>query len=146
MRFQVPQFIDVEDKIFGPLTLKQFIYLVGGAGLAYLAYALIGNLFISIIFILPIIGFALALAFYRINNKPFIGVLEAAFNYFTGNKLYIWKKVDKAIEKKGEVTDEATTGFYIPKLSDSKLKDLTWGLDIKQSLNPAQNNEGKKTF
>lgn len=146
MRFQVPQFIDVEDKIFGPLTLKQFIYLVGGAGLAYITYALIGNLLISIVFILPIIAFALALAFYKINNKPFIGVIEAAFNYFTGNKLYIWKKIDKVVERKGEVASEPANGFYIPKLSDSKLKDLTWGLDIKQSLNPAQNSEGKKTF
>ncbi len=33
MRFEVPQFIDVEDKIFGPFTFKQFLYLAGGAGL-----------------------------------------------------------------------------------------------------------------
>jgi len=147
MRFQVPQFIEVEDKIFGPLTIKQFIYLVGGGGLAFIAYTLIGNIFISIIFILPIIGLAFALAFYKINNKPFINVIEAAFNYFTGNKLYIWKKVDKAMEKKREETaSDPMAGFYIPKLSDSKLKDLTWSLDIKQSMNPAQNQQGKKTF
>jgi hypothetical protein len=147
MRFQVPQFIEVEDKIFGPFTLKQFIYLVGGGGLSYLAYALIGNIFISIIFILPIIGLALALAFYRINNKPFINVLEAGFNYLVGNKLYIWKKVANPVQsQQAEAQDELTSGFYIPKLSDSKLKDLTWGLDIKQSLNPAQGKDGKKTF
>ena len=38
MRFQVPQFIDIEDKIFGPLTFKQFVYLAGGGGLAFLIY------------------------------------------------------------------------------------------------------------
>ena len=38
MRFSVPQFIDVEDKIFGPLTLKQGIYRVGAVGAAYLIY------------------------------------------------------------------------------------------------------------
>jgi len=32
MRFEVPQFIEVEDKIFGPFTWKQFIYLMGGEG------------------------------------------------------------------------------------------------------------------
>ena len=32
MRFQVPQFIEIESKIFGPLTFKQFIYLAGGGG------------------------------------------------------------------------------------------------------------------
>ena len=38
MRFQVPQFIEVEDKIFGPLTLKQFIYVFGGGGLCFVFY------------------------------------------------------------------------------------------------------------
>ena len=27
MQYQVPQFIEVEDKIFGPLTFKQFLYI-----------------------------------------------------------------------------------------------------------------------
>ncbi len=146
MRFQVPQFIEVEDKIFGPLTIKQFIYLLGGAGLSFLLYKFIGNLFISVFFILPVVGFALALAFYKINNKPFINVVEAAFTYYIGSKLYIWKHVEKPIVAK-EQDREATTSsdFYIPKLSDSKLKDLTWSLDIKQSQNPAQRAD-KQTF
>lgn len=147
MRFQVPQFIEVEDKIFGPLTLKQFIYLLGGAGLSFIIYTLVGNIFISAILILPVIGFALALAFYKINNKPFIGVVEAAFNYYIGSKLYIWKKIDRPIETKNVVGQSPSSSeFYVPKLSDSKLKDLTWSLDIKQSANPAQNQAGKQTF
>jgi hypothetical protein len=38
MQFQVPQFLDVEDKIIGPFTIKQFLYLAGGAGFAYLSW------------------------------------------------------------------------------------------------------------
>ena len=38
MRFQVPQFIEVEDKIFGPLTFKQFVYVTGGVGLAVILF------------------------------------------------------------------------------------------------------------
>ena len=41
MHFQTPQFIEIEDKIFGPLTLKQFIYLAGAAGLSFTAYSLL---------------------------------------------------------------------------------------------------------
>lgn len=145
MRFQVPQFIEVEDKIFGPLTIKQFIYLLGGGGLSFIIYRLIGNLYISIILILPVIAFALALAFYKVNSKPFINVVEAAFTYYIGSKLYIWKKVDKAPVAKDSGTNPAPD-FYVPKLSDSKLKDLTWSLDIKQSQNPAQSQKGKSNF
>ncbi len=146
MRFQVPQFIEVEDKIFGPLTLKQFIYLIGGAGLCFIIYTIIGNIFISIVFMLPVMAFALALAFYKINNKPFINVVEAAFSYFFKSKLYIWKKVEKPIVAKEQAEASVIPDFFVPKLSDSKLKDLTWSLDIKQSANPAQNTQGKKTF
>jgi hypothetical protein len=140
MRFQVPQFIEVEDKIFGPLTIKQFIYILGGAGISFLFYSLIGNFFISAIFIIPSIAFAVALAFYKVNNKPFINVIEAAFKYYIGGKLYLWKKEQKPVVAKA--AQEAPSNFYVPKLSDSKLKDLTWSLDIKQSQNPAQNQQG----
>ena len=39
MQFQVPQFLDVEDKIVGPFTIKQFIYLAGGVGMGYSQHA-----------------------------------------------------------------------------------------------------------
>ena len=41
MQFKVPQFIDVEDKLFGPVTFKEFVYLAGGAGLIYVIYKLV---------------------------------------------------------------------------------------------------------
>ena len=40
MRFQVPQFIEVEDKIFGPLTLKQFLYTAGGAAVGFIIWSI----------------------------------------------------------------------------------------------------------
>jgi hypothetical protein len=149
MQFQVPQFIEVEDKIFGNFTFKQFIYMAGSAGLAFLVYALIGNFFISIFFIIPILGFGAALTFYKVNNKPFILILESAFKYFLSGKLYIWRKEERAvIQAKTETSEEAqdSAGFYVPKLSDSKLKDLTWSLDIKQSQNPVTGSNGRKNI
>jgi hypothetical protein len=43
MRYQVPQFIDVEDKVIGPLTIKQFIYLAGGAGMCFVIFHFINH-------------------------------------------------------------------------------------------------------
>ena len=86
--------------------------------------------------------FSVALAFYKINNKPFIHLVEAAFKYFFGEKLYIWKKVDKVIVQE-KAPEADVSSFYVPKLSDSKLKDLTWSLDIKQAENPAQRGDRK---
>ncbi len=94
MRFKVPQFIDVEDKIFGPFTFKQFIYLIGGAGICFILYKAL-PLVIAFLFIIPVAGLAAALTFYQVNGKPFIFILESSVKYFFQNKLYLWKKVPK---------------------------------------------------
>jgi hypothetical protein len=82
----------------------------------------------------PVIAFSLALALYKVNNRPFVFVVEAAFKYFFTDKLYIWKKTEKKPQHKEEV--ESQSPLYVPKLSDSKLKDLTWSLDINDTQNP----------
>lgn len=130
MRFQVPQFIDVEDKIFGPFTLKQFIYLAGGASVALVATTIFG-VFLGLLISSPIVLLALALAFYKINNRPFIYALESAFKYATKDKLYIWKKKTPE-ERLAEETKKKYSSLIVPNLSGSKLKDLNWELDVKK--------------
>ncbi len=134
MRFQVPQFIDIEDKIFGPLTLKQFIYLAGGGGISFVIYKIIPYLIVSVFFIIPVMLFSFALAFYKVNGKPFIFILESAVKYTLGNKLYLWEKKEKQIMKKESESKQGLPLLKIPRLSESKLKDLTWSLDIKENL------------
>ncbi len=129
MQFEVPQFIEVEDKIFGPLTLKQFIYLAGGAGISFTLYSFL-PFFIAVLLILPIMGLSGALAFYKKDNRPLILLTESAFKYLLGNKLYIWKKEEKK-KKKDKETVDVVKQLNIPKLSNSKLKDLSWSLDIQ---------------
>lgn len=145
MRFQVPQFIEIEDTIVGPLTLKQFLYLAGGAGMCVVAYNFLPFL-IAVIVIAVIGSLSLALAFYKHNNKPFIDLLEAGVMFYLGEKLYIWKKRDRVISKTTQQT-QAPAQVYVPRLSDSKLKDLTWSLDIsKESTNPVTRREDGDTF
>jgi len=140
MRFQVPQFIEVEDKIFGPLTFKQFVYVGGAGGICVILILLLPNV-LAFILAAPVAALGLALAFYKVNEKPFINLLEAAFNYMTTNKLYIWRKTDNLQpttynERKGGPIEQ----IYVPKLSESKLRDLTWSLDIKENQNPVTKN------
>lgn len=134
MRFQVPQFIDIEDKIFGPLTIKQFIYIAGGAGLCFILFR-----FLPLILVIPlgviIVGFSLGLAFYKINNKPLIYIIQSAVGYFFSNKLYLWRKKEKKPEKNTQIDrQKENLVVSIPKLSEGKLHELTWSLDIKENL------------
>ena len=132
MKFQVPQFIEVEDKIFGPLTLKQFIYLCGGGGLCVVFY-LVMPLYLALLFILPVGAFSLALAFYKVNNKPFIYLLEAASKYLISDHLYVWRRVDHPAapdESAGAVAPVDDAGI-LSRMGNSKLKEMSWTLDTK---------------
>ncbi len=135
MRFEVPQFIDVEDKVFGPLTFKQFVYLAGGAGLCVVIWVFVPKI-IGVFLILGVAALALALAFYQVNNKPFVGFLESMFKYASAGKLYIWKKEERKAKPKTAVEEAvaAAGGVTVPRLSDSRLKDLAWSLDVHDSL------------
>lgn len=134
MQYQVPQFIEIEDKIFGPLTIKQFVYLAGGAGLCLIFFTLL-PLYLTVVLAIPVMAFAAALAFYQVNGRPFIVALEHAFGYFLGGKLYLWKQREAAPVKETAATPTAPAMLTVPKLSQSKLKDIAWSLNIKdQSL------------
>ncbi len=132
MQFKVPQFLEIEDKIFGPFTFKEFIYLAGGAGLCFVLYRLLGLLW-GAIPILFIAGLSIALARYRPNNKPFLDMIEAGFSYIMQSKLYIWKRrknkvnlsEQKKVKSENKIADRETV-----RLGGNKLRDLAWSLDV----------------
>ncbi|OGG77517.1 hypothetical protein A3B35_01750 [Candidatus Kaiserbacteria bacterium RIFCSPLOWO2_01_FULL_54_24] len=136
MQFQVPQFIEVEDKIFGPLTFKQFVYVAGGAGAAYLLYRVL-PIFLAGPLIIGTGGLAAALAFMQWNGRPFILGMENAFYFFVRSKLYLWnnaRRSKKQEARSSKLEAAPTSQVYIPKLSDSKLHELAWSLDIKERI------------
>lgn len=132
MEFQVPQFIEVEDKIFGPLTFKQFIYLGGGGGLSAVLVLYL-PLLVAIVLCIPVISLSVALAFYKVNGKPFIEMLEAGFNYYIGRRLYLWKKDHQtsAMPTKSSAMIEKAPPQKLG-LSSGKLEALALSLDRKE--------------
>jgi len=135
MRFRVPQFLGIEDKIFGPLSFKQFIYLAGGAGAIVIIWYFVQSLFLAALIGFPIAAFSIALAFYQINQKPFIFIVEAFFKYLLGSRMYIWKKTPpKTIRQEGFETlpkpPEPHASFSTQRLSNSRLKELEWSVDV----------------
>jgi len=93
VEYQIPQFIEVEDKIFGPFTFRQFIFIAGGVGLCVLFFLRL-NIILAVLLSLPVAGLTAALAFYRVNNKPFLSVIEAALKHYTKGRFYLWRKDD----------------------------------------------------
>lgn len=96
MRYEVPQFIEIEDKIIGPFTWKQFVYLAGGAGAAIIFYFTLPFV-LFMLFGIPLAALAGFLAFHKINNRPFSIFLESAVRYLSGARLYLWRRQTQQI-------------------------------------------------
>lgn len=131
MQFKVPQFLEIEDKIFGPFTFRQFVYMAGGAGICFMLYRILG-LWIGMVPIALIAAFSLALAFYKPNDKPFIEMVQSVIRFGFQNKLYIWQKAkaESADKEKQNIADEYLTRQNESRLNRSKLRDLAWSLDV----------------
>ena len=134
-QYQVPQFIELEDRIIGPLTLKQFLYLAFAGALLFVFWFLF-NFYIWIILTIPIAALAAAFAFLKINDRPFIYFFLAFIKYFTKPKLYIFSgTTGKGTPKKpapepSSVPQGGTSEGEEKKITLSKLKELALNLDI----------------
>ena len=98
----------------------------------FIVYILL-PLWAGIWFIVPIALLALALAFYKVNNRSFVYVLEASFRYLLSAKLYLWQRKASPVEA-ATIVLGGEQAIAVPKLSPSKLRDLAWSLDVKENL------------
>lgn len=134
MQFKVPQFIDIEDKIFGPFTFKQFAYLAGGAGGLYVSFKLL-PFPINAVVGLSFAGFGAALAFYKYNDKPFINFVESFVKYHMHSRLYIWQKKKAAkMESPTELGSDSVHSMA-PVQGDMAMVDQSMYIHQKQNVN-----------
>ena len=129
MQFVVPQFIDIEPKIFGPITPRQFIIMIVGAGLIFCAYkALNFTLFVFVgTLILALTGI---LAFFRVNGQP---VHFFFLNFIQTNRrppLRVWKK-EILKEKIQEVEEKKEEKIIVPRktFSTRRLSEISLIVD-----------------
>ena len=131
MEFSVPQFIEMETKIVGPFTWRQFIF-IGGAGIIiFFLYFLIKLfiVFIIISIILAVLAFSFALL--KIGGHPLPSVLVYFLIYTLSSKIYIWKKepiVSTFVYKKERVRpkkEEKEEGLPLRVGGESHLQDLS---------------------
>lgn len=118
MEFTVPQFIDKKAKIIGPLTFSQFLFLgIAGGICIFLFFAT--PLAVFIIFSIPIMSAAAALAFLKINQMPLPGFVKNFFFYILKPKVYLWGKRAERVtvirstgptEEKKEIKEEGLPG------------------------------------
>lgn len=142
MQFQVPQFIETEDKIVGPLTLRQFIYIAVAALISFFLFFVLQTWLWLII--TAILGTAAAaLAFVKYHGRPLIVILFAAVSYLWKPRFYLWKRTEPAV-KPPELKLEKITEALTPEKPKEK-KPLLQNLWLKLHTMPRSQPEQRKT-
>lgn len=90
-QFVVPQFIEVEDKIFGPITTRQFLILLAAGIIVFLAFRF-GDVSLFIFMLILVGGGALVLAFVKVNGQTFHYFVLNIFQTMRRPSLRVWKK------------------------------------------------------
>ena len=144
MAAKIPQDVTREDRLIGPLTLKQFLYLlVGGAVIfiAYQYYSLQYLFLIEFVVISFVFGsLTLALAFAKINGLPFGQFMSHAFKFFLAPKQRTWSKDinDHLTVQKDDIANIPTTQASRSKTApESQLELLANVLDTGGKINEA---------
>jgi hypothetical protein len=93
MQFKVPQDVQREDTIIGPLTLRQMAILGIGGGMAYAIYISLSKAYFLEIWLPPvaiIVILTLSIAFVKVHNLPFYEYIIHAIEYVVLNKKRYW--------------------------------------------------------
>ena len=127
MQFQVPQFIDTEDKIVGPLSLRQFGYLVAALGASAILYFSVSG-WLWVILSIPLLGIGGAMAFVKINGRPFSKLLVAGFSFYWKPQTYVWQPDQPRRPKTPEtVRASLTSGLSVEKFFSGIALKKVWG-------------------
>lgn len=130
MLFNVPQFIDIEDRIVGPLTAKQLGWLaLGGVILLVLFNFLDTSAFvISFVIVGGVFG---ALAFYKPYNVSLISFIGSSISFVFRPRIYIWKRASENIRVEKKIKTKAKPTSRKKTLDSQKIEEISRRLDLK---------------
>ncbi|MEK7077129.1 MAG: PrgI family protein [Patescibacteria group bacterium] len=150
MQFQVPQFIETEDKIVGPFTLRQFFYVAGAGALCFMLFFAVAT-WLFVILSMFLIAAALALAFIKINGRSLPAVVLSAFRFYWNPQAYVWQPEAPQVKKEealkslgGGIIDKIVSGLTLKhtwqklqtgtKEGKKKIKELSGQYEIFQRM------------
>ena len=127
-QFLVPQFIDVEDKIIGPITVRQFVLMLAAMLIVFIFYKLFSFVYFILFSVILIAVFAI-LAFARVNGRPIHFFLLNFLQTIKRSKLRIWNReayVRTVKLVQSEITEIAEKKVSVKSsVSGSRLKDVS---------------------
>lgn len=128
-QFVVPQFLDVEAKIIGPITARQFIIMLATLLLEFLVYRIFLNILFVVVIGVPILCIGMAFAFAKVNGQPFHYIAINILQTLRRPSRRVWDKslsdADLRVYLKKEEPVVAAPRPYKKPLEQSRLSELT---------------------
>jgi len=128
-QFTVPQFLDVEPKILGPITLRQFIIMVGVIVSEFLIYRIFLNVLAMLAIGIPVAALGGAFAFGKVNGQPLHYIVLNFIQYIKKPGRRVWDKTlsdqDLRVFLKKEPLPERKVKLQKAPLETSRLSELT---------------------
>jgi hypothetical protein len=124
MLFNVPQFIDIEDRIVGPLTAKQLGWLALGGVILLVLFNFLDNsaFIISCVIVGGIFG---ALAFYRPYNVSLITFIGSSISFLFRPKVYIWRRSSENIKTAKKIMKKIDPIARKKTLDSEKIEEIS---------------------
>ncbi len=135
MQFIVPQFIDIEDKVLGPISVRQFVILLIGGALIFIDYEVVGrlnnNLWAFLIGAIFIALLTMLFAFFKVNGRPFHYFFLNFISTMKDPRLRLWSKTVTLDELRRERQKPPTAAPPVtkPALTKSRLTELALVVD-----------------
>ncbi|MDD5098399.1 MAG: hypothetical protein PHD31_01620 [Candidatus Pacebacteria bacterium] len=123
MQYRVPQFIEHDAKILGPLNMKQSLLIGGVIAICFFLYFAIGqeNFFLFLLIAAALTGIALALGFGQIQGQPLPKVMINFANFNVNPKMFLWKRKQTTVYLSVNRQDRPNIQKTIEKKSDLKV-------------------------
>ncbi|HVM91091.1 MAG TPA: PrgI family protein [Verrucomicrobiae bacterium] len=143
-KFVVPQFIDNEDKILGPITVRQFLICLGATLLIFIAY----RVFTLVPFIFAAVVIAVVagvFGFLKVNGQPFHLFFVNVLQTVSRPPKRVWNKEPTDAELRAFITKppEAKKIITASKImpESSRLRDLALTVNTGGVYNPEEDNQ-----
>jgi hypothetical protein len=129
MQYRVPQFIEHEAKILGPLNLAQSLMVGGVIAVCFIMYFAFGqqNFVLFLLVAAVLMGGALGISFGKVEGLGLPTVMKNFMNYNVSPRIYLWRRKESTV--------------YLSTQREAKPKVVSQDLEKKSPLK--LRNEGK---
>ena len=139
MQYRVPQFIEHEAKILGPLNVKQSMMIGVVLVICFFLYFSVGqsNFFLFLLLAAILTGAALAISFYKIEGQSLPTVIKNWTNFSANPHLYLWRRKQSPIylsteRERREINNVEEIKSPLKMKDEGKIENLIKQIDFEK--------------